>query len=317
MALPEMHKPDEIEPTSYDYEELLIDGDLLVFSSCAAVEYGRSPEEYTLQEILTNIEGRIQAMKRRLKARKVRIFFTAKDNFRYKIMDEYKANRVGAWLPESLEAAKSHITVMYNGECEPGLEADDLMGIYSKTDGTTIVATIDKDIPQINGTHYRWETQHKGEAIFEVSGNGTLVKEVHNKKTKITGTGIRFFCYQLLIGDPTDGIMGCGKLVDKVYKTGAKAGQAYQSREGIGPVTAYELLEHAITYQRCMEIVMAQYHKVFGDDWEEQLLKNGRCLFMTRKKLEDGRFRLWHFRPEEANNSWYDPKTASVVKLQG
>ena len=156
MALPEMHKPESVEPNKYDYEELLIDGDLLVFSSCAAVEYGRSPEEYTLQEILTNIEGRIQAMKRRLKARKVRVFFTAKDNFRYKIMDEYKANRIGAWLPESLDAAKSHISVMYDGECEPGLEADDLMGIYSKTDGSTIIATIDKDIPQINGTHYRW-----------------------------------------------------------------------------------------------------------------------------------------------------------------
>lgn len=317
MALPVMHKTEEQEPSSYDYEELLIDGDLLVFSSCAAVEYGRQPGEYTLQEILTNIEGRIQAMKRRLKARRVRIFFTAKDNFRYQIMKEYKANRVGAWLPESLDAAKAHITVVYNGECEPGLEADDLFGIYQKTDGSTIVATIDKDIPQIPGRHYRWETQHKGEAIFEVSGYGTLVKETHNKKTKITGTGSRFFCYQLLIGDPTDGIMGCGKLETATYKTGAKAGQEYTKRVGVGPVAAYDLLEHAITYPRCMEIVIAQYKKVFGADWEEQLVKNGRCLFMTRKVNEHGQFQLWHLRPEKLKDSWYDPKTASVVRFEG
>ena len=319
MAIPTMSKSvvDEPEDGRYDYEELLIDGDLLVFSSCAAVEYGRTPEEYTLQEILTNIEGRIMAMKRRLKARKVRIFFTAEDNFRYKIMKAYKANREGAWLPESLKNAKAHITTMFNGECEPGLEADDLMGIYQKTDGTTIVATIDKDIPQIPGMHYRWETQHKGEAVFEVSGYGTLVKEIHNKKTKISGTGARFFCYQLLIGDPTDGVMGCGKLEESVYKTGAKAGESYTKRSGVGPVGAYDLLEHAITYQRCMEIVIGQYKHTFGDAWEEQLLENGRCLYMTRKVNDKGQFQLWHFRAEELPNSWYDPATASVVRFEG
>lgn len=320
MALPIMQSSQPVEDEStarYDYEELLIDGDLLVFSSCAAVEYGKDVQEFTLQEILTNIEGRIQAMKRRVKARKVRIFFTADDNFRYKIMDEYKANRVGAWLPSSLKDAKSHITVMYNGEMAPGLEADDLLAVNQKTDGSTIIATIDKDIPQVRGHHYRWETQHKGEKIFVVEGYGSLTKTIHNKKTKIEGNGTRFFCYQLLIGDPTDGIMGCGKLVDSVYKTGAKAGESYTKREGVGPVGAFDLLEHAITYQRCMEIVIAQYQHCFGDKWEEMLVKNGRCLFMVNKVNEQGQFQLWHFRPSELVNSWYDPRIASVVSLKG
>lgn len=318
MALPIPQAPlEESGDQRYNYEELLIDGDLLVFSSCAAVEYGREPGEYTLQEILTNIEGRILAMKKRLKARHVRVFFTAKDNFRYRIMKEYKANRSGAWLPESLEAAKSHITVMFRGESEPGLEADDLLAINQKQDGTTVIATIDKDIPQVRGDHYRWETQHKGEALFTVSGAGELIRETVNKKTKIHGNGTRFFCYQLLIGDPTDGVMGCGKLVDKVYKTGAKAGQAYTKREGVGPVEAFELLEHAITYQRCMEIVMAQYRHCFGDDWEEMLVKNGRCLFMVNKLLPDGKFQLWHFRPEKLKDSWYDPAIAQVIRFEG
>ena len=318
MALPTIEKQyDDEQCSEYKFEELLIDGDLLVFSSCAAVEYGRTPEEYTLQEILTNIEGRIAAMKRRLRARHVRIFFTAKDNFRYRILSTYKANRKEAWLPESLEAAKSHIMTMFNGEMMPGLEADDLLAINQKLDGSTIIATIDKDIPQVRGMHYRWETQHKGEAVFEVSGNGELKKEIHNKKTKITGNGVRFFCYQLLIGDPTDGVMGCGKLVQKVYKTGAKAGEGYEKREGVGPVGAFEQLEYAITYQRCMEIVIANYKHVFGDDWEDMLVKNGRCLFMTTKLRDDGKFQPWHFRPEEMKNSWYDPVRAEVVSLQG
>jgi 5'-3' exonuclease len=301
----------------YDYEELLIDGDLLVFSSCAAIEYGREAEEYDFAQIANNIEGRIMAMKKRLKARKVRIFFSSKDNFRYVVLPEYKANRKGAYIPENLANAKAHVMTVFQGEMEPGLEADDLLAINQKTDGTTIIATIDKDIPQVRGMHYRWETQHKGEEIFEVTGMGKLIKEVKGSKTKITGNGIRFFCYQLLIGDPTDGIIGCGEMIEKVYKSGVKAGQAYVAREGIGPVKAYELLEHAITYPKLMGIVQHEYKKRFGDAWEEKLLQYGRCLFMTNRLNDDGSFQLWHFKSEEFQNSWFDPHKQEVISMRG
>lgn len=306
------------DDSRYDYEELLIDGDLLVFSSCAAVEYNKSPEDYTLAEILTNIEGRILAMKRRLRARNIRIFFTDEDNFRYQIHSGYKAHRKDAWIPPSLSAAKSHVMVMFHGEKVAGLEADDLLAANQKQDGTTIIATIDKDIPQVRGMHYRWETPHAGEKVFEVDGMGTLEKVVNpkNNKTAIKGNGIRFFCYQLLIGDPTDGVMGCGKLVDKIYKTGAKAGQAYTQRVGVGPVEAFELLQYAITYPRCMGIVIQQYQKCFGDSWKEELLKNGRCLFMVNKIREDGKFQIWHYEGAEFENSWYDPVQKAVVSVK-
>lgn len=323
MALSDLtlHDPSTPYTGEYQFEELLIDGDLLVFSSCAAVEYGRTADEYSFAEITQNIEGRIRAMQKRLRAKTVRIFFSAKDNFRYVVMPEYKSNRKDAWLPPSLEDAKAHTMALFHGEMEPGLEADDLLAIAQKADGSTIIATIDKDIPQVNGMHYRWETQHAGEKLFEVGGHGELKLEVKlkdgKKKSKVHGNGVRFFCYQLLIGDPTDGVMGCGKLETMVYKTGAKAGQTYSKRVGVGPVEAYELLEHAITYPRAMAIVMAQYQHVFGDEWEEKLLANGRCLFMTRKRNPDGKFQLWHFKKEEYQNSWYDPATASVVSFKG
>ena len=316
-----LHDPSTPDSGNYQFEELLIDGDLLVFSSCAAVEYGRTADEYSFGEIAQNIEGRIRAMQKRLRAKTVRIFFSSKDNFRYVIMPEYKSNRKDAWLPPSLEDAKAHTMALFHGEMEPGLEADDLLAMAQKADGSTIIATIDKDIPQVNGMHYRWETQHAGEKLFEVGGHGELKLEVKlkdgKKKSKVSGNGVRFFCYQLLIGDPTDGVMGCGKLEHMVYKTGAKAGQTYSKRVGVGPVEAYELLEHAITYPRAMAIVMAQYQHVFGDEWEEKLLANGRCLFMTRQKNAAGQFQLWHFKKEEYQNSWYDPATASVVTFKG
>lgn len=296
----------------YKYEELLIDGDLLVFSRAAAVEYGNPYSPADLTRIIQNVEGAIHKMKARLKAKHVRIFFTDPDNFRYTILDGYKANRVGSYKPEHLANAISHIKVMFNGEQEQGLEADDLLAKYQKQDGSTIIATIDKDIPQVRGWHYRWETQHKGEAEFEVTGLGKLELFKKGNKSVITGNGIRFFCYQLLVGDPTDGIMGCGKLVDKVYKSGAKAGEAYTKREGIGPVKAFNLLEHRIGYAKAMKLIANEYANVYGDDWEEQLLANGRALFLVNK-TEGDLIQLWHYNPTKFKDSWFNVKTKEMV----
>lgn len=306
-----------------EFDELLIDGDLLVFSSCAAIEYGKDPEEVDFAKITNNIEGRIMNMKNRLNAKKIRIFFSDRGNFRYKVLPEYKANRKNSWLPESLDRAKNHITVLYNGEKEDGLEADDLVAKYQKQDGSTVIATIDKDIPQVRGWHYRWETQHRGEQLFEVSGMGELnmiekTLPSGKKKAKIEGNGIRFFCWQLLVGDPTDGIMGCGKLEENVYKTGKKAGETYTKRKGLGPVNAYKALDHALDYNKMMAVVIQQYKECFGDEWEDALLKYGRCLFMVNKTSEDGRYlQLWHYKTSEIKNSWFDTQTGLVGRMEG
>lgn len=304
------------EPTSYDFETLLVDGDLLVFSSCSAIEYGKEPDEYSLKEVTANVERRLIAMKRRVKAKKMKVFFSSPDNYRYVVLPEYKANRKGVARPETLKDAINWVRDHFDTETASGLEADDLLAIRQDTvDLTTVIATIDKDIPQVRGHHYRWETQHKGECLFKVEGNGELHLEVKNKKKKVTGNGIRFFCYQLLIGDPTDGIIGCGAMEDRVYKTGVKAGEAYRRRVGIGAVKAFELLEHAITYNKCMGIVIAQYKTKFGEAWKDRLLAYGRCLYMTSALEDDGTFRLWDFEPGKVTT--FNPHTQTLTRMEG
>lgn len=304
------------EPTSYDYETLLVDGDLLVFSSCSAIEYGKEPDEYSLKQVTDNVERRLIAMKRRVKARKMVVFFSSPDNYRYVVLPEYKANRKGVKRPETLKDAINWVKDNFASETASGLEADDLLAIRQDVEGlTTVIATIDKDIPQVRGAHYRWETQHKGECLFVVKGNGELLCEVKNKKKKVSGNGIRFFCYQLLIGDPTDGIIGCGAIEDCVYKSGLKAGQDYKKRVGVGSVKAFELLEHAVTYNKCMSIVIAQYKTKFGDAWKDRLLAYGRCLYMTSALEDDGTFRLWDFEPGKV--TMFDPHKQEVINLKG
>ena len=305
----------------YDYNELLIDGDLLIFSTCAAIEYGKEPSECNFDDIARTIDSRIVGMKRRLNAKSVRVFLSGKDNFRFVCHPGYKSNRANAWRPYNLPNAQGYVRSVYDAETVDGLEADDLVCMYQKMDGSTIIATIDKDIPQVRGMHFRWETQHRGEKIFKVEGHGELacnvkVSESGKEKKEVKGNGVRFFCWQLLVGDPTDGIIGCGIQVDKVYKTGKKAGIAYQAREGVGAVAAYELLKHAISYPKCMGIVIAQYKQRFGDEWEKYLLMYGRCLFMVNKRVGD-KVQLWHFDSSKFKDSWYDLKEQKIVRFEG
>ena len=278
------------------FDELLLDGDLLIFSSCAALEYGNDVEDVSFSKIANNIDARIMNMKRRLGAKKVRVFLSGKDNFRFVIQPDYKANRDGAWRPYNLENAQAYVKTMYDAEWRNGLEADDLVAIHQKDDNSTVIATIDKDIPQVHGWHYRWETQHRGEALFKVTGEGDLRIELRGKQKKkeVKGDGQRFFFWQMLTGDPTDGIMGCGARVTKVFKSGKKAGQKYQSREGLGPIAAYDLLKFAISPAKCLDIVIRQYKKQFGTKWSEQLLMNGRCLYMVNQKI-GSQVQLWHW----------------------
>lgn len=302
------------KPSDCKYKELLIDGDMVVFSSCAAVEYGVDTDaidEQHRQDAFNVSVSRINNMRKRLRAEKVRVFFSHDFNFRSVINPTYKMNRKDVWRPSTLKATKKAITDLFGAECEMGLEADDLLALNQKDDGTTVIATLDKDLLQVPGVHYHWETQHKGEEVILVDKFGTLaIKD--GKKQKVWGCGAKFFCYQLLIGDPTDGVLGCAKYVDAVYQTGPKKGQAYTRRHGVGSLTAYDLLENCHDYKSCMQVVIAQYKKHCGETWEEDLLRNGRSLYMARK-IEGNMMKLWDFRNRE---TWFDLE-AGEISLRG
>lgn len=194
-----------------------------------------------------------------------------------------------------------------------------------------IIASLDKDLAQIgqssttgNGPtirHYRWEHGTSGEKLTTVSGFGELVcliKQSVNSKTgaktnkkEIKGNGAKFFLWQLLTGDPTDGIIGCGINVTKIRKTGAKAGEEYQSREGVGAVAAFELLDNVQSYAEGLEIVSTQYLLRFGEGWKEQLLINGRLLYMANMVDEGTLVRMWHYNPRIVDR--FDLRTKQLV----
>jgi 5'-3' exonuclease len=337
---------------------VLIDGDLLVFSVAAAVEYKvrerAETEEWEaddwleyLPSILRSIDSKIEFILQRLKATKYKVFFSCSnaDNFRTTVMPEYKANRANVWRPENLKVAIAETARVHPSETVKGLEADDLLAHYQKPDGSTCIVTLDKDLLQCRGAHYRWETQHAGEKFISVTGHGHLRLDVtckscketteanrdnyltaskscqawgvkldsKNSKKEVKGGGALWFLYQCLIGDPTDGIIGCGKMTQQVYKTGKKAGQKYEKRKGVGSIAAFELLNPYLTYSSALAVVKAEYVREFGGAWVRELLKQGRCVYMVKNILPNGLQHLWHY--DSSVKEYFDAELQEIVYL--
>lgn len=285
------------------FEEALIDGDLLVYACVMAAEYGQEIEDVNFAGILDTIDSKIMNIKHRLQAKRVRVFFSGARNFRRDVMPEYKSNRADVIPPHYLADAKIYVTHKWDAECEEGLEADDLMCLNQKYDDSTVICTIDKDMLQARGWHYRWETVHNGEKLLKVEGIGQVTCHIKTdskgKNTKkIGGNGLKFFCLQLLTGDPVDGITGCATMTEKTRKSGKNAGELYMSRDGVGPVEAYETLADAESYGESLRRVIALYKKEFGEQWEHHLLRQGRVLYMVKQR-EGSAVQLWHWNAEK------------------
>lgn len=297
------------------FKEGLLDGDMLAFSSCAALEYGKETEDVNWNDIMTNMEGRIAYFKRVLGIEKMRIFLSDDRNFRYDINSGYKANRVGTWRPYNLKNAKAYLTSMYDAEMVKGLEADDLMSIYQdRTGNSTVIITLDKDLKQVPGCHYSWETQHHGEVKQEVTSLGQLEEIVKisssgTKKKEYKGDGFLFFMHQCLIGDSTDGVLGCAIKELTQIKTGKRAGEYQERRKGIGAGESYAALKDCKTKGDAFLKVANFYRCIFGEDWKHQLLVTARCVHMLEKLPdEDGVVTLWHYNKADEEASKFSLK---------
>lgn len=122
-----------------------------------------------------------------------RLFLSGKNNFRYDVYPEYKANRLDKPRPKWEQALKQYLVDQWGALSINGMEGDDACGIHQ--DDTSIISSNDKDLNQIPGWHYNF------------------VKKERYYVTK--EEGIRFFFEQLINGDRVDNIIkpvdGLGK----------------------------------------------------------------------------------------------------------
>lgn len=217
----------------------LIDMDLVCFRCAASAE---NEEFWVVQHRMNELFDNILA---KTNATEFKAFLTGEDNFRKEIYPQYKANRTQP-KPVHLEAARYYAIKEMNAEAEHGLEADDLLGINQTED--TIICSLDKDLLQIPGKHFRWE----------ISTKQYVKPEQFIDQTEIEG--LRHFYEQCIKGDTSDNIKGIAKM---------------------GEVKARQALQHCTTEQEMFDTVRNLYNN------DKEFLLNARCLWILRSDRQD------------------------------
>ncbi len=228
----------------------LIDSDSYAY---AAAHLAEGTSEQNARQVLNDL---IQGTLIDLNTEEYMLFCTGDTNFRKEIYPEYKANRKDAVKPEHLAACKQHLRTEWKAYESINCEADDLVGIEAMRSPTreTIIVSVDKDLNTIPGWHYNPKKKER----YLVSPRDAL----------------RFFYYQLLVGDSADNIKGA---------------------KGIGPKKAERILETAfedwIDSAGTESELAAFYYNGVKEYFSchEELMLNARCLYIWQRENDE-----WH-----------------------
>lgn len=207
---------------------------------------------------------------------------SGKGNFRFDIAKQqpYKGNRDPKLKrPYHYDTVGDHIISTHPHHIVDGIEADDWLGITQRSDpGRYCIASRDKDLKTVHGWHYRFAC---GKSQPAVPMHWMSEYEATN-----------FFFYQMLIGDNTDNIPGCG--IRELRKWGTtteidadgkevKVPKMVLRRKGVGSQEALDTLEDCLTNQDMYEAVHAKYVEVFEEKADEVMLEMARLLYIGQK----------------------------------
>jgi DNA polymerase-1 len=213
----------------------LIDFDLVAFR-CAA-----SAENETLDIAIHRMQELLDQLLEKTQATEYKAFLSGKGNFRKTIYPEYKAQRSSV-KPIHLQDLREFACSNLGAEVtENNLEADDYLGIYQNA--ASIIVSLDKDLLQIPGKHYRWG----------ISTSKWVKEEECITQTELEGS--RLLYEQCLKGDTSDNVKGV---------------------KGIGEKGAKKLLAECKTEQEMKDVCLQQYST------EEEFLMNAQCLYILR-----------------------------------
>jgi DNA polymerase-1 len=185
---------------------VLVDGDMVVFKGCIAVEKDIRWDEFNhvltsnIEEAWSAVSTIINGIARDLEVdnKNLAVAFSGGDNFRKKLSDTYKRHR--GRKPLCYSVIRERVVETFSSKSVEGLEGDDLLGIW-QTSGKlreTVIWSGDKDMRTVPGKLFR------DGKLFEISEQEADY----------------WWMTQTLTGDTTDGysgLSGCGpKTAEKI-----------------------------------------------------------------------------------------------------
>lgn len=216
----------------------LIDADSLMFQAIFNIDSD--------EEMLKKYDDHVESVKIECFCDEAKLAIKGDDNFRYKLTDDYKANRKTAQTDEEslrrLSVVRQH--ALEQGAIPAhGMEADDLVShwAYDMSYQDCVVAHMDKDLDMIPGEHYNYH--HRKMKHYTLS----------------TDEADYNFHMQLLMGDSADNI---------------------KCLHGIGPAKAKKILATTDANKRLDMVISLWSRRV--PDWQQKLLIAGNLLWLRR-----------------------------------
>jgi 5'-3' exonuclease len=294
-----------VKPPENPDKIALIDADTIAYATCSVCEYGDDEAGYQieLEYALQVAIDKVQKILHDTGAGSAHLHFTMGKNFRYKVCENYKANRVKDRTPEGLSALKELLAKEYEGSMlHTDVEADDYVVYLKKMfPELYILVAIDKDVlNSVPGKH--WNYFHRAEGVNKY---GTLLKEIKPKWVEtLSETPPIWFYSQVLMGDSGDGIQGvpkCGPvnaikiLVPEIEKQTKELKKAYTEKKNPDLwgdiIVPNNLLEGIVIDELEMwEKVVEAYEE--KDLTEKDAIKTARLVSMHQINNE-GKLDLW------------------------
>jgi DNA polymerase-1 len=179
---------------------LLIDGDILTYRTCWAVqnEVRWDDDIVTTATNIAELESQsvstVEYWREKFNVEdkeNITICFSDRsNNFRRKIFPEYKANRKGSKKPLAYNHLEQFLIKRYNSFVLDNCEADDALGVLATGEkGRNIILSIDKDMMTIPCEYFNMDSEDLMEIDTELADY--------------------MFFYQTLTGDAVDNYKGC------------------------------------------------------------------------------------------------------------
>lgn len=178
---------------------LIVDADHISYRAAASCSPTKSkPFQEDLNEALWRLDTMVEQLVLAYNDPDMEFYISGEGNWRYAIYPEYKANRKNTVPPQWLQECRERLVMQYKARIVNDREVDDMCGIRMSQEANNmnkvVCASLDKDLRQVPGYHYKWQTNHMGSIK---PAEEVLVSPLD---------GLRNFYKQVITGDAADHI---------------------------------------------------------------------------------------------------------------